>query len=476
MDSQLPPDSDTSAAPSDLYSLTSVEPLMTREFETRPAQVYERLRNRYGQVAPVDVFGARAWLILGFNEVREVMRDESHWKKDMENWRALREGRVASDWPLMASQGFGHMLLRDDERHKTTRQAVDMALKPFQDPGEPQAFALNQAVSRHMDELITFFAEGATSGWVDLCAQVARPLPLMVLNRLFGFPVEQGDDIFMDSWRMVDAGPDAAAAAERLVKATTELAAYKQSHPGDDLTTRLLAADPPLSVEQVGIELYAILVIMSELVGHSITNSVLEVLTGNSGVRTSLTTGHADELVNRVHIASPPWTNCTFRFPVADTDLGNFRLAAGDAVMASIAAAHGDPQFLSAMDHEASKSSRAHLAWGTGVHACPGRGLADMMVTTAVSRLFERCDFELGLSVDQLPWRSSTYVRGLRSFPVRFRMREAKNNTARSAPAAGAAGDSTAQEPVAAATSAEQDRPRSALWRFLASLRRGGQP
>ncbi|MFD8386667.1 cytochrome P450 [Streptomyces sp. NPDC059679] len=448
---------------------------MTRDFETRPALVYERLRSRYGQVAPVDVFGARAWLVLGFREVREVMRDDTLWKKDMGNWRALREGRVPSDWPLMASQDFGHMLLRDDERHKRTRQAVDSALMPFQDPGKPQAWELDKAVSQYMDELITFFAEGGTSGWVDLCAQVARPLPLMVLNRLFGFPVEQGDDIFMDSWRMVDAGPDAAAAAERLVKATTELAAYKKSHPGDDLTTRLLAADPLLSVEQVGIELYAILVIMSELVGHSITNSVLEVLTGNPSVRVSLTTGHGDELVNRVHLATPPWTNCTFRFPVADTVLGDFRLAAGDAVMASIAAAHGDPLFLSAIDQEASKSSRAHLAWGTGVHQCPGRGLADMMVTTAVSRLFERCDFELGLSVDQLPWRSSTYVRGLRSFPVRFQMREAMGATARSAPSAGAATDSTAPEPVAAATPAEQDRPRPGLWRFLASLRRGGQ-
>ncbi|CAM5437763.1 hypothetical protein SANTM175S_10668 [Streptomyces antimycoticus] len=36
--------------------------------------------------------------------------------------------------------------------------------------------------------------------------------------------VEQGDDVFMDSWRMVDGGPDAAAAVGRLVAATTELA------------------------------------------------------------------------------------------------------------------------------------------------------------------------------------------------------------------------------------------------------------
>ena len=62
-----------------------------------------------------------------------------------------------------------------------------------------------------MDELITVFADGSGSGWVDLCAQFSRPLPLLVINQMFGFPVEQGDDVFMDAWRMVDSGPDAAA-------------------------------------------------------------------------------------------------------------------------------------------------------------------------------------------------------------------------------------------------------------------------
>ncbi|MBI0382444.1 cytochrome, partial [Streptomyces albiflaviniger] len=246
------------SAPSELESL-AVEPLMTRDFEIRPASVYARLRARYGPVAPVDLHGVPVWLVLGYREVREVLRDESAWKKDIQHWRWLREGRVPSDWPHLPGYQVSHLLVQDDQRHKATRAAVEEALAPFQDSDAPQSWELANAVSRHADELITFFADGSDSGWVDLGAQFARALPLMAVNRLFGFPVDQGDDVFMDSWRMVDGGPDAAAAVGRLVAATTELAAYKRQHPGDDLTTRLLAVEPPLTVEQIGLELYAII-------------------------------------------------------------------------------------------------------------------------------------------------------------------------------------------------------------------------
>jgi cytochrome P450 len=449
---------------------------MTRDFETRPAVVYERLRDRYGPVAPVDVYGVPVWLVLGFQEVLDVLRDESRWKKDVGYWRGLQEGRVPSDWPLLAGYQVSHLLFQDDQRRQTTRAAVEVALKPFQDPRQPQARELMSAVARHVDELITFFANSGDSGWVDLCAQFARPMPLMVINRLFGFPVEQSDDIFMDAWRMTDGGPDAAAATERLLAATTELAVHKRANPGNDLTTRLLAAGPSLTVEQIGRELCGTLVVMSETVSHSINNGVLEVLTGNTGARASLSAGMISELVNRVHIASPPWTNLSFRYPVAGTVLGNFRLAVGDAVMPSIAAAHGDPLFANAVKHDSAMSSRAHLAWGAGPHQCPGRGLADMMVSAAVSRLFERCDLELGLPVDQLPWRSSTYVRGMRAFPVQFRMREMPRSGIQDVASAVPAAGSAACLPTESAADDEPEQPRSVLWRFMDSMRRGVQP
>ncbi|MGP4114053.1 cytochrome P450 [Streptomyces sp. 4N509B] len=492
MDTHLPPPPGARGRAGTPLAEQPLEPLMTRDFETRPALVYERLRARHGPVAPVELYGVPVWLVLGYREVMDILRDESQWKKDIGHWRPYREGRVPPDWPLLPAYHVSHLLHQDDQRRMATRAAVDQALRPYQEPGQPQAVELAAAVERYVDELITFFANGQGSGFVDLCSQFARPLPLMVINRLFGFPVEQGDDIFMDAWRMVDSGPDAGEAIGRLIASTTELAAYRREHPGDDLTTRLLQADPPLTPEEIGMELYAMLV-FSDLVSHTITNSVVEVLAGNTWAQESLAVGTFQELVNRVHIASPPWTNLAMHFPVTDVTLGNYHVAAGDGVVPSVAAAHGDPLFADAVG-DAVTSSRAHLAWGAGPHVCPSRELAEMMSAKAVTRLFERCDVELSLPVDQLPWRSSLYVRAVRSLPATFRMRWPGGGGA-GAPAAapGRPGGAAAGEPVGAvagggdggpvdggaavstpaSVSASQERPRSRLWRFLASMRPG---
>lgn len=475
MESHLPESPRTASATPRLETM-DVEPLMTRDYETRPAFVYERLRAKYGPVAPVDLYGLKIWLVLGYQEVLEVLRNENQWKKDPKHWKALQEGRVPPDWPMLAAYQVSHTLLQDDQQRKESRAAIEAALRPYQDPGQPQAAELEAAVARQTDELITFFADGGTTGWADLSAEFARPLPLLVINRLFGFPVEQTDDIFMDAWRMMDSGPDAAEAIGRLNTATSQLAAYKRKNPGDDLTSRLIEAGPHLSDEQIGLELYAML-IYSDHITQSITHTVLEVLTGNTRAQASLSVGTFHELVNRVHIASPPWRNLALRYPVSDVVLGDFHIAAGDAVMPSVAAAHGDPMFAKALNDDSVMSTRAHLAWGAGPHQCPSRDLAEMVSTTAVSRLFERCDLELGLPVDQLPWRSSSYIRGLKSFPVKYTMRQLPpgarpdlSTPVTPAPAAEPGGG----EPESPAQ--PQQRPRSRLWRFLASLRGGANP
>ncbi|MEU0244281.1 cytochrome P450 [Streptomyces sp. NPDC006235] len=445
----------------------SPEPLLTRDYETRPALVYERLRQQHGPVAPVDLLGVPAWLVLGYREALQVLQDNDGFPKGLENWRARSEGRVPADWPLGPSLEVNHILIQGGPGYRPLRTAWDVALKPFQDPRHPQAKRLKAAVTAYADELITLVGQGGKTGVADLSAQFSRPLPLMVASHLLGFPGSQGDDALMDMWRVLDAGPDAEAALERLLATLAELAATKLEKPGDDFPSYLLAAHPDLSLDQLARELFMLLGMTSDHVGILISNTVVEVISGEGSVRASLSAGMVREAMNRSVMRKPPLVNFVPRFAAEDTPLGNYTIRAGDPVWVSSAAAHADPLFA---DHVASGttiSTRAHLSWGAGPRQCPARELASTVAAAGVGRLFERFDhLDLALPADQLPWRSSPFMRGLRSLPVRYDL---------SAAPARPSADGPAPEVAEEVLPDRSARQRSSLWRYLTGLIRGGR-
>ncbi|WP_264934013.1 cytochrome P450 [Streptomyces sp. A012304] len=443
------------------------QPLLTRDYERHPAVVYEKLRQQHGPVAPVDLLGVPAWLVLGYREALEVLQDDDGWPKGLENWRARSEGRVPADWPLGPSLEVNHVLIQGGPGYRPLRTAWDAALKPFQDPRNPQAKRLKAAVTAYADELITLVGQGGGTGVADLSAQFSRPLPLMVASHLLGFPGSQGDDALMDMWRVLDAVPDADAALDRLLATLAELAAMKLEKPGDDFPSYLLAAHPDLSLDELARELFMLLGMTSDHVGILMSNTVVEVVSGEGAARASLSAGMVRETMNRVVMRKPPLVNFVPRFAARDTPLGNYTIREGDPVWVSSAAAHADPLFAAHMESGTTISTRAHLSWGAGRRQCPARELASTVAAVGVGRLFERFSrLELALPADQLPWRSSPFMRGLRSLPVRYELASVPERPAEADPAP------EAEQPVVPDPSTRQ---RSSLWRYLTGLIRAGR-
>lgn len=417
-------------APADAPALGSlpVEPLLTAEFDADPGAVYERLRRIHGPVAPVGFMGVPVWLVLEYREVLEVLRNESLWRRDVRHWRARAQGELPPEWPLLAGYEVRQMMFMDEEEHRAVRRTHHAALRPFQDAKSPEGWELRAAVARYADQLVALLAaESGRTGFADLGAQYTRPLLLMVTTRLFGCPVELGDELVMDLWRMLDGGPDAGPATARSLAAFTRLAAHRRARPGDDLTSYLLLADPGLTDEQLGRELFMNAVYLNDITGNMVLNTLLEVLRGNATVRRSLSAGQLGETVNRAALANPPVANMCFRFAARDVPLGNYWIRAGDAVSPSAASAHRDLLNIGSSSMVGSTvSTRAHLGWGAGPHQCPtaARELGGLIVTTAVGRVFEHfAQVGLTLPHDQLPWRAGPVVRGLRVLPVRYELR-----------------------------------------------------
>lgn len=460
----MTPDS-WSASQSEPLSLSSLplEPLMTREYDANPALVHERLRRKYGPVAPVDLLGVPVWYVLGYEEVLHVLQNSGDlWSKHVTNWRAYHEGRVPADWPpltLLLSETTG---FQDGERHRHGRAAWDAALRPYQDPAHPQTQILDRAIERYCDQLIDVITEGSSTGLADLSAQYGRPLPLMVAGHLFGVTIERGDDMVMDFWRLLD-GQDPSGAYDRLYVALRELVTAKRQQRGEDFPSYMFAAEPDFTDDQLTRELFLVPSFL-DFTGSLICNAVVEVIT-NPWLRTTLSTGAIEEVVNRVAICKPALANITLRYAKADVRLGRFTIAAGDPVLPGIAAANAE--FATAIDDDTVRSTRAHLAWGAGPHRCPSQRLATQLTTIAVRRLLERFStLRLALPPDQLPWRSSPFMRALRSLPVQYEVRQGFTPPPRPQP------DDRPDRQPSDEPGDRRQPARSALWAFLRRLRR----
>ncbi|MGH3239543.1 MAG: cytochrome P450 [Spirillospora sp.] len=408
----------------------AVQPLLNRDYEARPAVFYERLRGEYGPVAPVDVLGVPAWLVIGYSQTLDILRDtRGIWSRRVDAWRAYRDGEVPADWPMLPVVESGNSAFQDGAESTRLRGAWSAGLRPFQDRTVTEAKSLEQAVRRYADELITVLAEsGGRTGWADLSAQYARPLPLMVIGRLLGGGADGGgsdgdDELIIDLWRVMDAGPDAHEASARLTDRVAGVCAARATSPGADLPSYMLAGVPDLTADELTREMVLMTGLVGDVTGALICNTITEVLIGDTGARDSLSAGMIQEAINRATAANPPMANLAFRWAKADVRVGRFQIAAGDPVLVSPAAAHLDPAFTRTSAPDSIYSSRAHLAWGAGPHACLGRDLATTITTIAVERLFERFSaLRLALPADQLPWRSSPLMRGLRSLPVTYEL------------------------------------------------------
>jgi unspecific monooxygenase len=271
---------------------------------------------------------------------------------------------------------------------------------------------LEPGVRALADRLVADLAARARDvGSADLMAGVAHVLPIEVIAELLGVPESVRPSLRGWSTAIVamyepDPGCPGSGSAQRrcaaeaasaeFVDALRDLAAYRRSHPGDDLVSDLVdpaAADPggrPGADELVGT---AALLLMA---GHEATVNVL----GN-GVRALLT--HPDQwrrlradprldvtAVEELIRYDPP-LQLFERTAVRDTAVAGHPVAAGTKIAALLGAAAHDPQVFTRPDElDVGRRPNPHLGFGAGVHYCLGAPLARLEVAAVLDALRTR--------------------------------------------------------------------------------------
>jgi cytochrome P450 len=355
------------------------------------------------------------WHVFRYDDVQRVLSDH-----------AAFSSRMAGDSPSGTGQLFAASLINTDPpRHRQLRTLVTQAFTPR---------AVEALAPRISDITEALLAPVVSTGSMDLIAELAYPLPVIVIAELLGIPAIDRDrfkrwsDVVVSQTRPT-AEEDAQAAPPDHASAHAEMAQYfmgmieeRRQRPGDDLISRLLAATidgKQLSdVELLGF-CALLLVAGNETTTNLIGNAVLCFLEQDgTAARLSAEPAllpHAIEEVLRYR--SP--VQSMYRIAAADTTLGSCSIPAGSPLLAWIGSANRDPlQFPRAEEFDVERSPNRHLAFGQGIHFCLGAPLARLEAGIALGALLSRLH---GLALDpgaRLERMESTIIYGLKQLPV----------------------------------------------------------
>jgi len=389
------------------------DPTQDPRFLQDPYPTYLAMRSAC-PVQPVPTGSGKhpSYLVTGYAEAREALGD-ARLSKDTSAFFADK-GSERRLHPAVAH----HMLASDPPQHTRLRKLVTGAfttgavarLRPF--------------IARVTDDLLD---QWPADEQVDLIADLAVPLPVIVICELLGVPEADRSDVQRWSGELFAAGkPDLIdAASHSMADYMTGLIAAKRACPGDSLLDRLIAArdgDDRLNEEELVSLVVLLLVAGHETTTNFLGNAVLGLFQHpHALVRLRRNLDEVPAALDELLRFDSPVSTATFRFTTEPLTLGGTEIPGGVPVLVSLGAANRDPERFPSPDQlDLDRDAAAHLSFGLGIHRCVGAPLARAEADIALRAILTRFpDISLAVPPDQLDWRRTRLVRGLVSLPVR---------------------------------------------------------
>ena len=367
--------------------------------------------------------GHDAWLVVGYDEARAALNDQ-RFSKDMHAALASGDGVVAEGLP---GPSFArHMLSVDPPDHSRLRRLVSNAFTPR------RVEALRPRVQAIIDELLDAIEAAGPGARTDLVDAFAFPLPFTVICELLGVPEPDRSALGQGLIGLLVPTPTpeeyakAKASSDIVVAMLEDLVVAKQTSPGDDLVSALIAArdgNERLSTQELLSTIFQLIV-----AGHDTTASLI----GNGVVALLRNPEQHDELradptklavaIEELLRYDAPVPHSTFRYAVAPVEIGEATIPAGAQVIISLAAANRDVSQYADPDRlDLDRDESRHLAFGHGIHHCLGAPLARMEGQLALGSLLQRFpDLRLAVPSDELRWGhgDGLVLRGLTELPV----------------------------------------------------------
>lgn len=378
-----------------------------------------------GPIARVELpGGVLAWSVHSYELAKKILIDERFSKDPRRSWPAFINGEIPPDWPLITWVLMDNMATHDGADHARLR---GLLLKAFTTKRvEAMAPRLEATAKELLDDLST----AAPGDVVDLKKRYCEALPARMMCDLFGVPEESRAEVLHGGHVNVDTritGEEAAANVEQWTTAIANLVAYKREHPGDDLTSGLIAARDDqdgsrLSDDELIGTLHLMLGAGSETMVNSLSHAIIAVLS-DPDLRTALDSGDLtwNDVMEETLRAESPVAHLPFRYATERFEMGGVTIEKGDPVMIDYAGVGRDPELHCERPEvfDATRKDKTHLSFGHGVHFCLGARLAKQATNIMLPALFARFPkLELATPREELEPQGTFIMNGRRNVPV----------------------------------------------------------
>lgn len=340
---------------------------------------------------------------------------------------------ASSGMPDVGEEGYAPvdtMLTADPPEQKRFRSLIAKAFSAR------RVNALTDRVKEIANELADGFA---AEGQVELVSRFSQPLPLTVIAEQLGAPREDlhlfrkwTDGFLLQLSGMADEAGHKE--AQRLIR---EFQVYfaarleeRRADPHQDIISDIVHAtvegERPLNVAEMLSILQQLLVAGNETTASAITEGIWLLMQNPDQL--ALVQQQPERIPNLVEevlrLASP--TANMWRVAKQTTELEGVEIPAGSMCMLRFAAADRDPAVFPDPDRFdiTRENASEHLAFGLGIHFCPGAALARKEMASGFETLLTRFDaFELDTSSPTPSHRPNVLLWGFDSLPIKFRKR-----------------------------------------------------
>jgi cytochrome P450 len=390
-------------------------PIGGPEFQVNPYPIYAHLR-LVGPVHRDEV--ARMCHVVNYSEVQCLLRDSRLAAARTSLFLSEEQRR---DFGALARILPDMMVFADPPRHTRLRGLVIKAFTPRVVEG------LRARVQAIVDDRIS---RATQAGTLDVIADLAIPLPTMIIAELLGVPETDRDSlkVWSDDVAAFIGGPVDHNGVIRADRAIRELSVYFgqavtrwRREPGDNLISRVIVAEEQgdtLTADELLATCVILLVGGHETTTNLIGNGLLALLRHPDQMQRlrndPALIGQAVEELLRYD--SP--AQMTTRLATDDLALGGAEIGKGELIKLWIGAANRDPERFSQPDClDLGRAENRHLSIGYGAHFYVGASLARLEGQVALATLIARFP-NLTLTGEPLEYHGTQVFRALKRLPV----------------------------------------------------------